>query len=474
MWRRPGGYATPPRWVASSSSSSSSSPAALGVGGSRRGGYNSSSSSSRSRTLAAAVVAVVVALVVVVAATPWAVAWTWTWTWTWVGTGSGSGTPRGTDDVVEAHAATVTRPPPQTQPQLGGGVEETTREGGTTPPPHYFAPGSLKWDRTTVLKRCFLPKGFKVSENQGCTVSEKHKLVYHMTPKSGSSTGRHVVKADFEGKDWTHARDCQRATLLRGWLNFATLRNPTTRAFASYEEMFVRNINQQDKGQGHSIPPRFEAFFRPYEANGFTYRNYSAMFDDPQGVARLTRSYEQFMRDWDGTMFDVHLGSQVSYAFVRDPTTGLPSAEHLTRVFDTHNMEAEFVDLAKRLGLPKRPRVIKGRAYPRRLNVSDVSDDAFQRMCEIYAVDYCCLNYELPPACARAPPAKRVWCRWASANDLPVGDPRRPSSSSSSGAAITSTGVVRGGVDLNAVADRDVGANGDAPTRLVEPVVGFP
>jgi hypothetical protein len=58
------------------------------------------------------------------------------------------------------------------------------------------------------------------------------------------------------------------------------------------------------------------------------------------------------------------------------------------------------------------PQVIHGRAYPRRMNVSDVSDDAMQAMCRVYAIDFCCLNYELPPACLRAPPGRRVLCKW--------------------------------------------------------------
>jgi hypothetical protein len=268
-----------------------------------------------------------------------------------------------------------------------------------------FLPGTIP-NRTQILKRCLVPSSFRLSPNQGCTISEKYHLIYHMTPKSGSSTGRHVIKNDFNGVDHMHGCDGTHYSNTN-WTQIVTLRNPTTRAFASYEEMFVRNINTYPINH---IPREFRQFFTPYEK--FQYPNYSAMFDHAQGINQLTRSYEQFMRDWDGTVFDMHLGSQVSYNLRRTSKNGRPNANHLTYVFDTHNMDEAFQSLAQQVGLGKKPRVIKGRAYPRRLNVSDVSAEAFQTMCRIYAVDYCCLNYELPMKCLNAPIGNRVRCRW--------------------------------------------------------------
>jgi hypothetical protein len=63
------------------------------------------------------------------------------------------------------------------------------------------------------------------------------------------------------------------------------------------------------------------------------------------------------------------------------------------------------------VGLQKKPKVIRGRAYPRRLNVSQVSDEAYQAMCRRYKEDFCCLNYALPPQCLRAK-SERVRCKW--------------------------------------------------------------
>ena len=285
-------------------------------------------------------------------------------------------------------------------------------------PGNLFFPGKLVTEglgmtRTDVLKRCYLPPRFHVEISQGCTVSDRYRLVYHLTPQTGSSTGRHVLKNEFEGRDWVHG--CERLVHEPGWTHLITLRNPTTRAFAAYEEMLVRNVNHEEESGANLLPPRVAAFFEPFR--GKRYADYAAMFETREGVAALTRAYERFMRDWDGTVFDVHLASQVAYAFARGGDRRA-SAAHISRVFDTHLIDREFRELGARVGLPKPPRVIRGRAYPRRLNVSDVSDDVFQKMCLLYAIDYCCLDYELPPACLRAAPGKRVACRWVPRAEL--------------------------------------------------------
>jgi len=228
-----------------------------------------------------------------------------------------------------------------------------------------------------------------------------------MTPKSGSSTGRHVVKNDFDGTDYMSGCNVPRGEDASKWMQIATLRNPATRAFASYEEMFVRRL-----GNLKHIPAPFQAFMKPFE--GFLYPNYSAMFDKPAEVAKLTRAYERFMKDWDGkTVFDMHLERQVLYNVRRDASIpGRATSRHLSLVFDTHKMQEAFEWLAIEKNLDHTPKVIRGRAYPRRMNVSDVSDEAMQAMCRFYALDFCCLNYELPAACVHASVGHRVRCRW--------------------------------------------------------------
>lgn len=137
----------------------------------------------------------------------------------------------------------------------------------------YFLPGSLPMNRTETLHKCYFPVSNKLPTIQGCTISEKYKIIFYMTPKAGSSTGRHVVKNDFEGVD--HEVRCRipEGENESEWIQMAVLRNPTTRAFASYEEMFVRHL-----GRVQHIPERFRRFMIPFQ--DFIYLNYSALFDN--------------------------------------------------------------------------------------------------------------------------------------------------------------------------------------------------
>jgi hypothetical protein len=145
-----------------------------------------------------------------------------------------------------------------------------------------------------------------------------------------------VVKNDFDGVDFTHGCQVPRGEDASQWTQVATLRNPVSRAFASYEEMFVRRLGFKDK-----IPDAYRRFMEPFQ--GYSYPNYSALFDQPAGVARLTRAYEQFMRDWDGRAFDMHLERQVPYNVRRHGSAGgRLSSKHLSLVFDTHKMKVRW------------------------------------------------------------------------------------------------------------------------------------
>lgn len=274
-----------------------------------------------------------------------------------------------------------------------------------------FLPGSIQgMNRTRILHQCYIPSTVQLPIFPGCSISHKYKVIFHMTPKSGSSTGRHVIKNDFEGEDHLSERSCLPRNG-ENYIQLAVLRNPTTRAFAAYEEMFVRRL-----GEPELIPKKFRAFMEPFR--GWIYKNYSALFDNVEGVRKLNDAYEKFMEVWDGTAFDMHLDSQVMYNVRKNRAKNRHDARHLAFVFDTHAMEESFEVLARMVNLGKKPRVIRGRSYPRRLNVSNVSDRAYQAMCRIYKDDYCCLNYELPPACLRddIPKGQSVRCKWINVN----------------------------------------------------------
>ena len=68
--------------------------------------------------------------------------------------------------------------------------------------------------------------------------------------------------------------------------------------------MFVRRL-----GSPSRIPLQYRRFMEEY--NGWNYSQYSALFDETEGVRRLTNSFETFVHDYDGVNpFDEHLTLQ--------------------------------------------------------------------------------------------------------------------------------------------------------------------
>lgn len=213
------------------------------------------------------------------------------------------------------------------------------------------------------------------THNNLCSYSEKYNIALVLIPKSGSSTGRHSIREDLDGVDISH-RDCER--LPSNVLKVAIVRDPFDRFLSSYDEMFVRHV-----GRPITIPPMYRKFALEYE--GYSYANYSALFDTD--VPRLTRSFEQFVRDYDGVdVFDTHL--QLQYKSIQH--------HGITVIKTIPDME---LYLAKISG--KKIKFIHGRSYKRRFDVSALSQDTIDKICDLVYDDYIELGLSVHSNCQR-------------------------------------------------------------------------
>lgn len=243
-----------------------------------------------------------------------------------------------------------------------------------------------------------------------CTYSEKYDLYYYLLPKSGSSTGRHVMKADFEAKEYSTGT-CKE--FLRGSRNiFSTsssktittvsMRNPVSRFYASYDEMFVRKLRHQEL-----IPKQYVRFMKPFW--GWDYDKYAELFDTKEGVRKLTEAFETFVEDYDGiSPFDSHLTLQMPMI-----SSKKGFAIPFDYIMDTKNMQESLESIAHTVGAPV-PEVIRGRSYPRRFNVSSLRKETIKKICKLSLLDFCCLNYEMPKECLEIdiPVGQRPRCEW--------------------------------------------------------------
>jgi len=277
--------------------------------------------------------------------------------------------------------------------------------------PDVFSPGSLNMTRQESLSKCYVdPKGtYKSHFGDGlCVVSKTRDFVFYHVRKSGSSTGREVATQQFAGKDMQRCHG-----QYDHFYQVAFVRNPITRFFAQYEEMFVRTL----AGKGPKVPEKFNVFHNDLP----DYKSYERIFcgkdaDVPrtrqlkpcdQVLSRekgeLSSRFEKFVEVWDGHVFEAHLAMQAPILSKRQ--TG--RCHKLDFIGDTKHTKEHWEQIGQHLGV-QNVKVIRGRAYPRRMNISFISTKTYERICRLAAIDFCCLNFPLPPQCEHA----GVSCRW--------------------------------------------------------------
>mmetsp|Transcript_859 Transcript_859/g.1678 ORF Transcript_859/g.1678 Transcript_859/m.1678 type:complete len:380 (+) Transcript_859:9-1148(+) len=255
-----------------------------------------------------------------------------------------------------------------------------------------FAPGTLALPRQDVLAQCWSdPQNEFFKQHYArhtCTYSDKYKLLYYLIEKSGSSSNR-LMTAESLGASETSCTSHQSQSKAQ----IAFVRNPITRFFAQYEEFTARRLDRKNT----EIPQQYRSYLDGLPS----YKAYDALFTQPQ---KLTERFERFLQLWDGReVFDVHLRKQTMY--LSDDKTGYGlQLDYIGEVNRT--MMSDWKRMSSLFGLPE-VKEIHGRTYPRRMNTSSVNVEALRALCRITAVDFCCLNFLLPPACQGV-----VECKW--------------------------------------------------------------
>lgn len=291
--------------------------------------------------------------------------------------------------------------------------------------PYYFAPGSLPISQLSTLQHCYTdPKIYRSHLKEGNTrripYSKKHKLAYIMLPKSGSSTGRFMMKHEFDAAEM-HIK-------IEPPINVVSfVREPLSRFYSQYEETYVRTAPwvqgdnpyyKNDKRLSHPFPFLYD--------NLQSYKDYQDVFcpkhtrlnpnSDRECVDKESREngtlasrLERFVYEYDGkSPYDIHLVLQVP--LLSDSRTG--RALHISELYNTTDSEGGWKAIAKHhlgeaamlqnakknklVGTKESGGVIQGRSYPRRLDKSLVGEEAEKRICELALLDYCCLNFPLP------------------------------------------------------------------------------
>jgi len=137
--------------------------------------------------------------------------------------------------------------------------------------------------------------------------------------------------------------------------------------------------------------------------------------ETPELLRLKTKMFETFVHDYDGeTIFDRHLNSQTIKLW--DPYG--PGMAKYDYIMEVPTLTQDLAFVANWVGAPQYQTDVKARNRETvHIDLESLSDETVQKICHLFALDYCCLNYELPPACQRAPIGQRVQCDWISQVD---------------------------------------------------------
>mmetsp|Transcript_24600 Transcript_24600/g.59303 ORF Transcript_24600/g.59303 Transcript_24600/m.59303 type:complete len:479 (+) Transcript_24600:218-1654(+) len=311
-----------------------------------------------------------------------------------------------------------------------------------------YRPGDLEMSSAEALRYCHVnttryKNHLKSGPRTLVSASHRHKLYYRNIPKSSSSSARHAMETYFEGED-TRIKIDDLVRKVNGnnrggdkheLISF--VREPLNRFYSSYDEAHYRwGPWMGSEGNAKARPMVAKAYHEhkhavldryPYIYDGMSnLREYMRLFcpreilDDRGRKASvecntvpsiddgtLTRLFERFVRDYDGhDPFDVHLSLQVPHLV--DGRDGRPLP--ISRLYNASEAERGWQDIAEARGVTIPEDGLRmGRKITRRFNVDMVSDATKQKICRLMALDYCCLNIELPSVC-RTDEGDGVYC----------------------------------------------------------------
>lgn len=292
-----------------------------------------------------------------------------------------------------------------------------------------YKPGSIPMSSAESLQYCYIDMNryehhFLKRSLTLVSSAKHHKLIYRNVPKSASSSARAAMEDIFGGEDSRHSTSyLKRVVQEESYDLVSFIREPLNRFYSSYDESYFRfgpwfgdgplvakrpNVKRGYIENKHKVDQYpylydgmetlkdFQQYYCPQELlnNGNVNKCQTA---DTVDDGELTGRFEQFVRDYNGlNPFDVHLHLQVT--FLSDSETGEPLP--ITQLYNASQAESGWEEIAneKDVEVPE-DGMTHGRKSPRRFNVNLVSDATKRKICQILALDYCCLNLELPAAC---------------------------------------------------------------------------
>eukprot|EP00804_Cyclotella_cryptica_P008024 CCRYP_004534-RA/>CCRYP_004534-RA protein AED:0.09 eAED:-0.02 QI:0/0.5/0.33/1/0.5/0.66/3/250/523 len=299
-----------------------------------------------------------------------------------------------------------------------------------------FKPGTLNLSSQQTLEYCHIDTSiykqhFPSSQRQVTSISDTHSLIYIMLPKSASSTARWMMENVFNATDMPLSGIGYELQFGQEYENYTTLtfvRDPLSRFYSSYDEVFLRYGPWMRHRTGRAFR-KYAALDHPFPylyENMTEWQDYQESFcPSDLGMNRrectesetyengtLAERFERFVWDYDGVSpFDLVRDDFVVDSFcvssvyvvphLSNRHTGRP--KRIDEIYHTTSIMKDWEYIANFYGesIPDEGE-FQARSAPRRFNTSRVSLATKQRICQLSAIDYCCLNLKLPEECDRS------------------------------------------------------------------------
>jgi hypothetical protein len=310
-----------------------------------------------------------------------------------------------------------------------------------------FAPGSLNMTLLESFRRCnvdSVSRRYKMHENM-CTLmsySSTYGLAYHLLTKSASSTIRGLMQDNFDGREGRvcsprdpNSRNNLPKEHYDNLIHFTFFRDPLPRFVSGYTEFMVRYL----RGKAGEVPRKYQQFLKTLDQH---FRNttlninkknglkeiqksdlYLKLYNTKEGLHVLAQVFDQFVQDYDAqNPFDTHLMLQIPRKLV---FIGNSTGWHLSMDFafyTEHGIQSQIEDILfpqiqkwQSNGIVELPNITAARNDNTRKEKTEimlnfVSNTTKQKICQLTALDYCCLNYPLPVVCQNV-----VSCQWTTA-----------------------------------------------------------
>lgn len=285
------------------------------------------------------------------------------------------------------------------------------------PPQHgendhtWFRPGTLNMTHLEAMRYCFVnPKIYRHHWQRGSdyrrsrnAYSEQHKLLYWMIAKSGSSGAKRMMQNHFDGYVRKIPMDLQE------YHKFSFVREPVSRFVSSFNEMLFRDGPWKTRQRGCN--KNYPFLFQNMTGQKDVLRSSGLKGKNPDEYTELMRRFDYFVKVYNGRKpCNGHMRMQVTRLLHVDKRTEDVELFPIDEIYSIKKWRDVWVKLSETRNVsipePEYHRAIK--SSPSYINSRILSNGTTRAVCHLMAVDYCCLNFPLPPPCAEDD--KPVYC----------------------------------------------------------------